>query len=386
MSQSFVDYAKIYVKGGDGGNGCISFRREKYVPHGGPDGGDGGLGGNVWLEASSNLATLIDLKLRPSLHAERGGHGSGNNKTGRGGDDLVVKVPIGTVVLDTEGTPLADLLHEGERFLAAAGGKGGAGNSHYVTPTNQAPRKYKPGGLGQERGLALELKLIAQAGLIGLPNAGKSTLLAHLTKATPRIASYPFTTLHPNLGVMEVDEMRRVTLADIPGLIEGAFAGAGLGDRFLRHIERTALLVHLVAPPEDITDPEADPAASAEAIRYAYELVRHELSSYSEKMAAKPELVVLSKIDLLTPGALAIYLDALKELDLEPIPISAELEEGLTPFKEALIQQLDAMGMIAEDNRPFALPALNEVRVEDSHAEISKKNWIEKFQIEDEAE
>ena len=357
MSQSFVDYAKIYVKGGDGGSGCVSFRREKYVPNGGPDGGDGGSGGDVWLEASSNLATLIDLKLRPSLRAQRGSHGQGNQKTGRSGEDLVVLVPIGTVVLDDQGRVLVDLVQDEQRFLAAAGGKGGAGNQHYATPTNQAPRKHKEGQPGQERRLALELKMIAQAGLIGLPNAGKSTLLAHLTHATPRIASYPFTTLHPNLGVMDVDNLRRVTLADIPGLIEGAFAGAGLGDRFLRHIERTGLLVHLVAPPENLgaDDDEASLEEAAEAIVYAYKLVRHELEAYSRKMVEKPELVVLTKIDLLTPAMRETLLEALRGQGLAPVGISAQTGEELDELKAALVRKLDEMHMITEDGRPTAV-------------------------------
>jgi GTP-binding protein len=349
MSQPFVDYARIYVKGGDGGNGCVSFRREKYVNHGGPDGGDGGAGGSVWLEASGNLATLIDLKLRPSLRAQRGGHGSGNQRTGAQGEDLVIKVPLGTVVVDEAGQALADLIVEGQRFLAAAGGKPGPGNQHYATPTNQAPRKFKEGTPGEERNLVLELKMIAQGGLIGLPNAGKSTLLTHLTHATPRIASYPFTTLHPNLGVMEVDALRRITLADIPGLIEGAWQGAGLGDRFLRHIERTALLVHLLAPPEEVPHPEADPQAAGEAIVYAYRLVRHELEAYSQKMLIKPELVVLTKTDLLSDAAREIYLDALRAAGLKPLAISALDGTGLETLRLAIARELEALGMVSEE-------------------------------------
>jgi GTP-binding protein len=353
MSQPFVDYTRIYVKGGDGGNGCTSFRREKYVPHGGPDGGDGGKGGDVWLEATDTMATLIDLKLRPSLKAQKGAHGMGKNMTGRNGEDLIVKVPVGTVVSDEDGNPLADLVEVGQRWLAAAGGNPGVGNQHYATPTNQAPRRHKDGEEGQERRLVLELKLIAQAGLIGLPNAGKSTLLAHLTEANPKIASYPFTTLSPNLGVMEVDGMRRVTLADIPGLIEGAFQGAGLGDRFLRHIERTALLVHLVAPPEDFEDAELDPEAAKEAIRYAYGLVRHELEAYSSRMVLKPEVVVLTKLDLLDEAQKEIFLEGLKEKGLNPVAISAVTGEGLDELKAALVKELDALGMIPEEgNRP----------------------------------
>jgi GTP-binding protein len=352
MSQSFVDYARIYVKAGDGGNGCVSFRREKYVPHGGPDGGDGGAGGSVWLEACGSMATLIDLKLRPSLRATRGGHGEGKNMTGRTGEDLVVRVPVGTVVSDEEGAPLADLLADGQRFLAAAGGRGGVGNQHYATPTNQAPRKCKPGEPGQERGLILELKLIAQAGLVGLPNAGKSTLLSRLTHATPKIADYPFTTLHPNLGVMELDDLRRVTLADIPGLIEGAWQGAGLGDRFLRHIERTGLLVHLIAPPEDHLDGE-DPEAAREAVLYAHRLVRHELVAYSPAMGGKPELTVLTKADKISPGLCEALLEALRGEGLEPLAISALEGEGMEALRVALGLRLDAMGLV----RDLASPA-----------------------------
>ena len=348
MSQSFVDYAQIHVKAGDGGNGCMSFRREKFVPFGGPDGGDGGHGGNVWLEATREMATLVDLKLRPNLRAEHGGYGMGKHMTGRDGEDMIVLVPLGTIVSGDEGEPLADLCAEGQRFLAAAGGKGGAGNQHYATPTNQAPRKHKDGEAGEERNLVLELKLIAQAGLIGLPNAGKSTLLAHLTRATPKIADYPFTTLHPNLGVMEVDGFRRLTLADIPGLIEGASQGIGLGDRFLRHIERTGLLVHLIAPPEGIIDPEQTPAEAAESIRYAYQLVRHELEAYGPAMAAKPEVVVLTKTDLLSENDRRIYLEALDQAGLHPLAIASPTGDGLEDLRRALIEKLDAMGMIPQ--------------------------------------
>lgn len=346
MSQSFVDYARIHVKGGDGGNGCVSFRREKYVPHGGPDGGDGGHGGNVWLEATRDMATLIDLKLRPNLRAERGVHGQTKRMAGRTGEDIIVRVPLGTIVVDEEGHTLADLCAEGQRFLAAAGGKGGPGNQHYVTPTNQAPRKHKDGEPGDDRNLVLELKLIAQAGLIGLPNAGKSTLLAHLTHATPKIADYPFTTLHPNLGVMKADTFRRVTLADIPGLIQGASHGAGLGGRFLRHIERTGLLVHLIAPPEDIIDPEKSPEAAAESINYAYQLVRHELEEYSATMADKPEVVVLTKIDLLSEADRQIYMEGLAITGLKPVAIASITGEGLEGLQAALVEKLDELDMI----------------------------------------
>lgn len=350
MSKPFVDYTHINVRGGDGGNGCVSFRREKFVPHGGPDGGDGGDGGKVWLVAARELTTLIDLKLRPNLRAERGRHGEGNQKTGRSGEDLIVEVPVGTVVIDdASGETLADLDRVGERFLAAAGGRGGLGNQHFATPTNQAPRRAYPGEPGQERRLILELKLIAQVGLIGLPNAGKSTLLAALTRATPKIAAYPFTTLDPNLGVMEADALRRITLADIPGLIEGAWQGAGLGTRFLRHIERTAWLVHLVAPPEDETDPDAGTDEAADKVRYGYELIRRELAGYGAELARKPELVVLTKIDMLGPGARRRYCDAVRALGAEPMAVSSETGEGLPEFKARLLRLLDERGLIPDE-------------------------------------
>lgn len=355
MSQHFVDYIRIRVKGGDGGNGCVSFRREKWVPHGGPDGGDGGPGGNVWLVAARDCMTLLDLKLRPNMHAERGGHGLGKQCTGKTGEDFEVKVPVGTQIFTEEGEPLADLTADGERFLAAAGGKGGVGNQHYATPTNQAPRKFKPGEPGEDRALILELKLIAQAGLIGLPNAGKSTLLAAMTNANPKVAAYPFTTLHPNLGVMDVDAHRRVTLADIPGLIEGAWQGAGLGDRFLRHIERTALLVHLLAPPEVLHEAAEAELAAAE-LRAAYDLVRKELEMYGAEMIRKPEIIVLSKLDLLTDEMREAWIAALQEVGLDVVPISALSGEGLEPFRQRLIETLDKMGMISAGGEATAPP------------------------------
>jgi GTP-binding protein len=351
MSQSFVDYARIHVKAGDGGNGCVAFRREKYVPRGGPNGGDGGNGGSVWLVADAGMVTLLDLKLRPNLNADNGRNGEGWQRTGRSGPDLEIPVPLGTVISDEAGTALADLVRDGQRFLAAAGGKGGLGNQHFANSVNQAPRKATPGTPGEERKLVLELKLIAQAGLVGLPNAGKSTLLAALTRATPKIAPYPFTTLHPNLGVMKVDGDRRATLADIPGLIEGAVHGIGLGSRFLRHIERTALLVHLIAPPENLdVAAAADPVAAAEHLHTAYDLVRRELESYRSELAAKPEMVLLTKIDLLPEGTLRPLMEALTGRGLSPLAISAESGEGLEAFKAALVERLDAMGLIASDS------------------------------------
>ncbi|MEN6626822.1 MAG: GTPase ObgE [Candidatus Sumerlaeia bacterium] len=346
MSQPFVDHARIYVKAGDGGNGAISFRREKFVPHGGPDGGDGGNGGSVWLEADRSLVTLIDFKLKPNVRAGNGQHGGCSQCSGKGGEDVVVRVPVGTSIVTEDGAELADLVHHGQRWLAAQGGKGGPGNQHFATPTHQTPRRAYPGTPGQERTLILELKLIAQVGLIGLPNAGKSTLLAGLTHATPKIAAYPFTTIHPNLGVMQIGPIHRATIADIPGLIEGAWQGAGLGDRFLRHIERTGLLVHLVAPPEN---PTGDLEEDAEAVVYAWRLVHNELEHYSPKLAAKDEIILLNKIDLLDEPTRHAYIDALRGQGLEPIAISAATGEGLDFLRKALADRLEEAHLFAED-------------------------------------
>ena len=285
------DQIKIYVKAGDGGNGVVSFRREKFVPRGGPDGGDGGRGGSVYLEADPGLNTLLALGRRRHFKAERGGNGGGNNRHGAAGEDLVIPVPPGTVVLEVgehgraeEGVPLADLVQPGQRVLVARAGRGGLGNSHFATATNQVPRIAQKGEPGEERWLVLDLRLIADVGIIGYPNAGKSTFLAAVTAAHPKIADYPFTTLEPNLGVAEVDETTFV-LADIPGLIEGAHRGAGLGHEFLRHIARTTVLLHLI----DATEP--DPLAN-------YRAINEELRRYRPELAEKPQIVALNKIDL----------------------------------------------------------------------------------------
>jgi GTP-binding protein len=287
--QAFVDYAKVSVKGGDGGDGCMSFRREKYVPRGGPDGGDGGRGGHVWIEADLHLATLMDVRYRPHYKGQRGQHGMGSQCSGKGGEDAVIRVPLGTVVSDGEGRFLADLTQPGERFMAAKGGDGGRGNQHFATPTQRAPTKTEPGWPGEERQLILELKALADVGFVGLPNAGKSTLLAALTQAEPKIANYPFTTLHPNLGVYEYPDAKRVILADIPGLIEGASGGAGLGDRFLRHIERTSLLVYLIA--------DFELTLQADDLKYQFDLVQNELKAYKENLGDKPFLLCFSRSD-----------------------------------------------------------------------------------------
>jgi GTP-binding protein len=286
----FVDHATILIKGGDGGNGCVSFRREKFIPKGGPDGGDGGKGGNVILVADGSLATLYDFKGKARFEAGRGRHGRGKNQTGKDGEDVTIRLPVGTIVRDGERHHLLkDLQQEGERLVVAKGGKGGRGNKHFASPTNQAPRYATPGEEGRERVLELELELIADVGIVGLPNAGKSTLLSRLSNAHPKIASYPFTTLAPMLGIMECPDGERLVLADIPGLIEGAHEGRGLGDAFLRHIERTRLLLHVVdcsgVPPFD------------NAVQ-ACETVRKELALYSKRLAALPSIVVANKMDV----------------------------------------------------------------------------------------
>jgi len=293
----FVDEVTIHVRGGRGGDGCVSFRREKYVPKGGPDGGDGGHGGSVWLVARSNLDTLIDLAGRHHYYAENGRPGSGNNCTGRNGADLIVPVPTGTLVRDAvTGRLLKDLVHDGQRVRVARGGRGGRGNARFATPTHQTPREFEPGQMGQERTLRLELKLIADVGIVGLPNAGKSTLLSRLTRARPKIADYPFTTRFPHLGILELPGYRRLVLADLPGLIEGAHAGAGLGDAFLKHIERTRVVLHLI----DLCPPKGAPSPAQ-----AYAIIRRELEAYSASLAAREEVIVGNKLDLTeAPAAL----------------------------------------------------------------------------------
>lgn len=289
----FVDEVRIHVQSGNGGNGCVSFRREKYVPRGGPDGGDGGKGGDVVLEATERKHTLLDFRYKHLFKADSGKHGSGQNRHGRRGEDLVLEVPVGTVVKDVEtGEPMADLAAAGQRWTAARGGLGGKGNAHFTSSTRQVPRFAQDGQEGEEREFVLELKLIADVGLVGMPNAGKSTLIMAVSAARPKIADYPFTTLVPNLGVVQYGEAPPFVMADIPGVIEGAHLGVGLGMRFLRHIERTRVLVHLI----DVTQvPEED-------VLLPYRQIEHELASYSEEIVRKPRIVALNKIDLLEDG------------------------------------------------------------------------------------
>jgi GTP-binding protein len=320
----FLDQCKIYIRSGDGGAGAVSFRREKFVEYGGPDGGDGGRGGDVWAEAVDGLNTLIDFRYQQHFKAKTGGHGMGKDRHGADGADVVLRVPVGTQILDEDkDNVLADLAEAGMRVLLAKGGNGGFGNAHFKSSVNQAPRRANPGLAGEERTLWLRLKLIADAGLIGLPNAGKSTFLRAVSAATPKVADYPFTTLHPHLGVAGVDGDRYV-IADIPGLIEGAAEGAGLGVRFLGHIERCAALIHLVDGTE-------------EQVGRAYRIVRRELSAYGAGLVDKPEIVALNKIDALDPETLKKRRAALRRVCGKPVyPVSGVSGAGVKEILRAL--------------------------------------------------
>jgi GTP-binding protein len=336
VAQDFVDEAVIEAAAGDGGHGRVGFRREKFVPRGGPDGGDGGRGGDVVLVADRNLATLRDQRYQRELRAGRGEDGGPNQRTGADGADVVVRLPVGTLVFDADAPegaePLADLACDGERFVAARGGRGGWGNSHFATPTRQAPDFAKPGLPGERVRLRLSLKLLADVGLVGLPNAGKSTLLARISAARPRVAPYPFTTLVPNLGVAEHGE-RRFVVADIPGLIEGASQGAGLGDRFLRHVERTRVLVHLLDVGGALLEGR-DPLAD-------YATVRAELAAYGAGLDARPELVALTKVDLLADRTPAKELaDAMRARGREVHLVSAATGEGVPELVAAMAYAL----------------------------------------------
>ncbi|MCC0059318.1 MAG: GTPase ObgE [Hyphomicrobiaceae bacterium] len=327
----FLDSAKVYVRSGDGGNGCVSFRREKYVEFGGPNGGDGGRGGDVIVECVANLNTLLDFRYQQHFKAKKGGNGMGQNRTGAKGADVVLKVPPGTQILDEDGeTLIADLTEPGTRIVLLEGGNGGFGNTHFKTSTNQAPRRANPGLPGEEMYLWLRLKLIGDVGIVGLPNAGKSTFLATVSRAKPKIADYPFTTLHPNLGVVRFGGLDFV-IADIPGLIEGAHEGAGIGDRFLGHVERTAVLLHLV----DATS--EDPAE-------AYEIVRGEIEAYGAGLEDKPEVLVLSKADAVDPDELKKKLRALKmAAGATPLIVSSATGKGVQEVLAALAREIVEM-------------------------------------------
>ncbi|MEJ2033612.1 MAG: GTPase ObgE [Deltaproteobacteria bacterium] len=330
---SFIDEAKFFVKAGDGGNGCVSFRREKFVPKGGPDGGDGGDGGSVVIEATRRLFSLIDFKYRSHFLADRGKHGQGKKKNGRKGEDYRLQVPVGSLVSDAEtGDVLADLTCEGDQYLAARGGRGGRGNSHFASARNRTPRHAEKGRPGEERWLRIELKLLADIGLIGLPNAGKSTLLSKLSAATPKVAPYPFTTLEPQLGVVELPDGERCTVADIPGLIENAHQGAGLGHKFLRHVERTRMLLHVL----DGSGLESEP-------RIQYKVLENELRRYKEELIDKQGLILLNKIDLLTAEQVGALRRVFAGKGFPVIAISALTGEGIAELKEFLAKALAAL-------------------------------------------
>ncbi len=328
----FIDEAKIYVQAGDGGNGCVSFRREKYVPHGGPNGGDGGKGGDVILSVDTGLTTLLDFHYQRQYKAKRGQHGRGKDQNGKAAPDLVLRVPPGVVVRDAEsGETLADLTAPGRKAVVARGGKGGLGNMNFATSTNRAPRYAEKGRKGERRWLTLELKLIADVGIIGFPNAGKSTLISRISSAHPKVADYPFTTLVPNLGVVRHRRSKDFVVADLPGLIEGAHEGAGLGIRFLRHIERTRLSLHLL----DLSDnPRREPI-------HDYEVIVREMESYDPGLLDKPQVAALNKIDLpeardKVPGVVSYF----KKKGVKAFPISAATGEGLVPLLDELARML----------------------------------------------
>jgi GTP-binding protein len=339
----FLDRVKIRIKAGDGGNGVTAFRREKFVPRGGPSRGDGGVGGSVWLESTEGLNTLLHLRYNPEHKAERGHHGEGSNRFGKDGEDHAVKVPVGTQVYDAETNELLfDFTEPGQRYLAAKGGKGGWGNAHFATPTRRAPKFHYMGRPGGERELQLELKLIADVGLVGFPNAGKSTLISVVSAAKPKIADYPFTTLEPNLGVVDMGDFRTFVVADIPGLIEGASDGAGLGDRFLRHVERTKLILHLV----DVSSLSGrDPVKD-------YEIINRELANYDANLGSRPQIVVATKLDALDDPKRLEKLKKRAKKDGKPFfEISAVTNLGVKELVNAVSAALDEMTRAEEEEK-----------------------------------
>ena len=367
----FADEAKIQVKGGDGGNGCVAFRREKYVPRGGPAGGDGGKGADIYLESNLHDNTLLRYRYNREFRGERGRHGEGSNCHGRSGVETVLTVPVGTVVFDADtGEQLFDFTEPGQRFLAARGGHGGRGNSHFVRPWHQAPREHEDGKPGEERHLRLELKLLADVGLVGFPNAGKSTLISRISAARPKIAAYPFTTLEPHLGVVSADPDaapgmgRTFVVADIPGLIEGAHEGAGLGTRFLKHVERTRLIAHLV----DTSDAnDRDPVRD-------FEIIEHELASFGPALAEKPMIVVATKLDATTDREKLEKLRAFAaERGLEFHAVSSATGEGIVELVRAMANALDRLPRATVPAETMGLPASGDTQAE-SHGVSAEEN------------
>jgi GTP-binding protein len=370
----FVDEAKILVKAGDGGNGCMAFRREKYVPRGGPSGGDGGNGGDIYLEANPNDNTLLRYRYNREFRAQRGGHGEGSDCHGRSGVDTILKVPVGTVVFDADsGVQLFDLTEPGQRYLAARGGHGGRGNGHpsFVRPWHQAPREHEEGRPGQERHLRLELKLLADVGLVGFPNAGKSTFISRISAARPKIAAYPFTTLEPHLGVVSADpdaapgNGRTFVVADLPGLIEGAHEGVGLGIRFLKHVERTRLIAHLV----DTSDAsDRDPVSD-------FEIIERELTAFSPALAEEPMIVVATKLDATTDRSRLENLRAFAEKrSLEFHAISSATGEGVVELVRAMADALDRIPRPAPASEISEVPYAGARAADPTHAPISAED------------
>src|ERR1700680_4401842 len=340
----FIDEVRILVKAGDGGNGCLAFRREKYVPRGGPSGGDGGNGGDVIMESSERHNTLVHFRFNPEYKAERGRHGEGSNKSGREGEDVILKVPVGTIVYDEEtGERVFDFSGADQSVVIARGGRGGRGNARFATSVHQAPREHEPGRPGEEHNYRLDVKLLADVGLVGYPNVGKSTLISRISAARPKIADYPFTTLEPNLGVVAVGEAkdeRSFVVADIPGLIEGAHTGSGLGIQFLRHIERTRLLVHMV----DVSDASGRPDVTKDV-----EVILGELASFGAHLDEKPVIMVASKIDIANKEKLAKLKSYCKKHGLELFPISAVTGKGIEELKYAMADKVEEVRLRAAD-------------------------------------
>ena len=352
----FIDEAIIRIKGGDGGNGCMAFRREKFVPRGGPSGGDGGRGGDIILESSERHNTLVHFRFNPEYKGERGRHGEGSNCTGRDGESVVLKVPVGTIVYDKEtGERVHDFSQPDERVVVAHGGRGGRGNQHFATSTHQAPREHEQGFPGEEKVLRLELKLLADVGLVGYPNVGKSTLVSRISAAKPKIADYPFTTLQPNLGVVSIGEMPHedsYVVADIPGLIEGAHTGTGLGIQFLRHIERTRVLAHLI----DVSDASGRPDPVAD-----FKVIMEELKSFGAGLEKKPMIIVASKMDVANPEKVAKLRKHAKKLKLDLYEISAVTGQGVSELKYALGKRVKEIraGAQAQEHRPARKKAVS---------------------------